>query len=191
METNEAEKIYNKVKENSIGKEKKSSSKRLKRQVRFAVTTSALVATLAASFFFSSQQQEEKVTPKEIQMEYDGYDIGELSIYQGIRVFDLLDDYGFTDYDGSGYDRNYHYTAEDFKRLKGIDENYLYGFYCVTSVQNFKDVLSGAFDYDSFDHYLLDRNYVDEKGQPDIAKWSAASKQEMADILNEKKGKVR
>lgn len=26
METNEAEKIYNKVKENSIGKEKKSSS---------------------------------------------------------------------------------------------------------------------------------------------------------------------
>ena len=116
--------------------------------------------------------------------------MSDLSIYQNLRVYDLLDNYGFTEYNGSGYNRTYNYTEEDFQRLKGINENYLYGFYCATSEQNFKDVLS-VFGYDSLDSYLIDRNYVDKQGNPSIDAWNDATMQEMANILKSEKGKAK
>lgn len=139
-------------------------------------------------------KNEEELTDSPDRIEYvtevDGYDMSNLSIYQNLRVYDLLDNYGFTDYNGSGYNRTYNYTEEDFQRLKGINENYLYGFYCATSEQNFKDVLS-VFGYDSLDSYLIDRNYVDKQGNPSIDAWNDATMQEMANILKSEKGKAK
>lgn len=52
-------------------------------------------------------KNEEELTDSPDRIEYvtevDGYDMSDLSIYQNLRVYDLLDNYGFTDYNGSGY----------------------------------------------------------------------------------------
>lgn len=194
MKKEEAEAIYNNAKNNSIGKEKKSSAQRFKRNVILSIATAALVTVLASAGFLAMHNHEEELTDSPDRIEYvtevDGYDMSDLSIYQNLRVYDLLDNYGFTDYDGSGYNRTYNYTEEDFQRLKGINENYLYGFYCATSEQNFKDVLS-VFGYDSLDSYLIDRNYVDKQGNPSIDAWNDATMQEMANILKSEKGKAK
>lgn len=194
MKKEEAEAIYNNAKNNSIGKEKKSSAQRFKRNVILSIATAALVTVLASAGFLAMHKNEEELTDRPDRIEYvtevDGYDMSDLSIYQNLRVYDLLDNYGFTDYDGSGYNRTYNYTEEDFQRLKGINENYLYGFYCATSEQNFKDVLS-VFGYDSLDSYLIDRNYVDKQGNPSIDAWNDATMQEMANLLKSEKGKAK
>lgn len=194
MKKEEAEAIYNNAKNNSIGKEKKASAQRFKRNVILSITTATLVTALASAGFLAMYQNKEELTDSPDRIEYvteiDGYDMSNLSIYQNLRVYDLLDNYGFTDYEGSGYNRTYNYTEEDFQRLKGINENYLYGFYCATSNQNFKDVLS-VFGYDSLDSYLIDRNYVDKQGNPSVDAWNDATMQEMANLLKSEKGKVK
>lgn len=194
MKKEEAEAIYNNAKNNSIGKEKKSSAQRFKRNVILSIATAALVTVLASAGFLAMHKNKEELTDSPDRIEYvteiDGYNMSDLSIYQNLRVYDLLDNYGFTDYNGSGYNRTYNYTEEDFQRLKGINENYLYGFYCATSEQNFKDVLS-VFGYDSLDSYLIDRNYVDKQGNPSIDAWNDATMQEMANILKSEKGKAK
>lgn len=194
MKKEEAEVIYNNAKNNSIGKEKKASAQRFKRNVVLSIATAALVTVLASAGFLAMQENKEELTDSPDRIEYvtevDGYNMSDLSIYQNLRVYDLLDNYGFTDYEGSGYNRTYNYTAEDFQRLKGIDENYLYGFYCATSEQNFKDVLS-VFGYDSLDSYLIDRNYIDKQGNPSIDTWNDATMQEMANLLKAEKGKAK
>ena len=52
---------------------------------------------------------------EEYVTEINGYDMGELSIYQALRVYDLLEANGLTDYEGRGYDRSYNYGVEDFR----------------------------------------------------------------------------
>lgn len=194
MKKEEAEAIYNNAKNNSIGKEKRASAQRFKRNVMLSIATATLVTALASAGFLAMHQNKEELTDSPDKIEYvteiDGYDMSDLSIYQNLRVYDLLDNYGFTDYEGSGYNRTYNYTEEDFQRLRGINENYLYGFYCATSKQNFKDVLS-VFGYDSLDSYLIDRNYVDKQGNPSVDAWNDATMQEMANLLKSEKGKVK
>lgn len=191
----EAEIIYNNAKENSIGGEKKSPAKRYKINVPLSVATATLISiiTIAGCIAINNDKQ---TNPTDIQQEIsylteiDGYSISDLSIYQNLRVYDLLDKNGFTDYEGSGYNRTYNYTKEDFQKLKGIDENYLYGFYCATSEDNFKDILS-VIGYDSLDSYLIHRNYVDNQGNPSIEAWNNSTMQEMANLLKSEKGKVK
>lgn len=194
MKKEEAEAIYNNAKNNSIGKEKKSSAQRFKRNVILSIATAALVTVLASAGFLAMHKNEEELTDSPDRIEYvteiDGYKLSQLAVYQNARVYDLLNDYGFKDYDEVGKIRYYNYTEEDFQRLKGIDENYLYGLYCTTSEQNFKDILS-VFGYDSLDSYLIDRNYIDKQGNPSIDAWNYANKQEMANLLKSEKGKVK
>ena len=77
----------------------------------------------------------------------------------------------FTDYEGSGYNRSYHYDSEDFRNLEGLDESYLYGFYCATSEENFNDILS-VLGYSSLEQYLTEKEYVDGDGNPSIDAWN-------------------
>ena len=51
MKKEEAEAIYNNAKNNSIGKEKKSSAQRFKRNVILSIATAALVTVLASAGF--------------------------------------------------------------------------------------------------------------------------------------------
>lgn len=87
---------------------------------------------------------------------------------------------------GRGYNRSYNYNTEDFQSLKGLDESYLYGFYCATSEENFNDVLS-VLGYDSLDKYLIEKEYVDKYGNPSISVWNDASLAYIAELLEQEK----
>lgn len=152
-----------------------------------AVAVAAACAAVVLILIFirlNSAQDESGGYKTEYVTEIDGYDMADLSIYGNLRVYDLLDANGFTDYDGSGYDRSYHYDAKDFRNLEDLDESYLYGFYCATSEENFNDVLS-VLGYDSLEQYLTEKGYVDEEGNPSIDAWNDASMTYMADLLKQ------
>ncbi len=120
----------------------------------------------------------------EYATEIDGYDMADLSMYGNLRVYDLLDANGFTDYEGSGYNRSYRYDSEDFRNLKGLDESYLYGFYCATSEENFNAVLS-VLGYDSLEQYLTEKEYVDEDENPSIDAWNDSSMSYLVGLLKQ------
>lgn len=131
-----------------------------------------------------SAQSEANRNKTEYATEIDGYEMADLSMYGNLRVYDLLDANGFTDYEGSGYNRSYRYDAEDFRNLKGLDESYLYGFYCATSEENFNAVLS-VLGYDSLEQYLTEKEYVDEDGNPSIDAWNDASMSYLVGLLKQ------
>lgn len=133
-----------------------------------------------------SEEHKSEKTETTYVTSVNGYDMSDLSLYGAVRVYDLLDANGFTEYEGSGYGRMYHYDAEDFQNLKGLDESFLYGFYCVTSRQNFDDVLS-VLGYDSLDGYLIEKGYVDRHGSPSIDAWNDATMYYMAELLKQEK----
>ena len=51
-------------------------------------------------------EPEDKGNKTEYVTEIDGYEMADLSMYGNLRVYDLLDANGFTDYEGSGYNRS-------------------------------------------------------------------------------------
>ena len=71
-----------------------------------------LIIVGAVRIFWSSAISEHKTAHEkedhreEYVTEINGYDMGELSIYQALRVYDLLEANGLTDYDGRGYERS-------------------------------------------------------------------------------------
>lgn len=150
------------------------------------VLTAACAAFILVMIFLGphAAKPEDKRNKTEYVTEIDGYEMADLSMYGNLRVYDLLDANGFTDYEGSGYNRSYRYDAEDFRNLKGLDESYLYGFYCATSEENFNDVLS-VLGYDSLEQYLTEKEYVDEDGNPSIDAWNDASMSCLAGILKQ------
>lgn len=148
--------------------------------------TAACAAFILIMIFLRpyAAKPEDKGNKTEYVTEIDGYEMADLSMYGNLRVYDLLDANGFTDYEGSGYNRSYRYDAEDFRKLKGLDESYLYGFYCATSEENFNDVLS-VLGYDSLEQYLTEKEYLDEDGNPSIDAWNDASMSCLAEILKQ------
>ena len=92
------------------------------------VLTAACAAFILVMIFLRphAAKPDDKRNKTEYVTKINGYEMADLSIYGNLRVYDLLDANGFTDYEGSGYNRSYRYDAEDFRKLKGLDESYLY-----------------------------------------------------------------
>lgn len=158
--------------------------------LKLILLTSACTAFILVIVFLwlNSMQQKGSGNENRYITEIDGYDMADLSIYGNLRVYDLLDANGFTDYEGSGYNRSYHYDSEDFRNLEGLDESYLYGFYCATSEENFNDILS-VLGYSSLEQYLTEKEYVDGDGNPSIDAWNDSSMAYLAGLLAQEKEK--
>ena len=152
----------------------------------FVIFVSIAVLLKLNSAHLKMEKHKNNMGKIEYVTEIDGYDMSDLSIYSALRVYDLLDANGFTDYEGRGYNRSYNYGIEDFQNLKGLDESYLYGFYCATSEENFNDVLS-VLGYDALDKYLIEKEYVDKYGNPSISVWNDASLAYIAELLEQEK----
>ena len=67
--------------------------------------------------------------------------------------------------------KHYSYTIEDYKKIDKLDESYLLGFYEGTTQSTFNNILM-SLGYNSLDDFLLQNNYVDKNGNPDIAEWN-------------------
>ena len=76
--------------------------------LKLILLTSACTAFILVIVFLwlNSMQQKGSGNENRYITEIDGYDMADLSIYGNLRVYDLLDANGFTDYEGSGYNRS-------------------------------------------------------------------------------------
>ena len=202
MSKEELEKIYENAKENSIGSEKKSSAKREKKTVNMKITIVALASLLAVSSLtgcvFKTPEKPIKESVSitetfEYQNEYNGYSDTEIGIYERLRLGDLLEANGFTDYKMEGQKKSYNYTAEDFKKIEDLDETYLDASYIATTKETFNNILT-SLGYENLEDFLIKNEYVDENGKASIYVWCIKNMEEMSLIMKnatEEKGLIK
>lgn len=115
------------------------------------------------------------------------YDIIEISRFQSRRSLELLDSYGFTDYTMVDQKRNYHYTAEDYKKIDTLDETYLYGMYIETTDRTLREILR-SMGYENLNDYLIQKGYVSSDGEPSTYIWNQYNAEVIDDIMVEELG---
>ena len=151
--------------------------KKFKKVLLCVVAVLACILVLAFSGylvikdFIETRNEIERTTikPKEdLEFEYNGYSLSDIQAYETIRFYNLMRKNGLTDYTQIGFSMDYNYTAEDYKKMKGLDETYLYTIYRKT---HDLDEFLEALGYSSLDEYLLKNNYVDEYGKPSTTYW--------------------
>ena len=193
MSKEELDRIYENAKENSIGPEKKSSAKREKKTVAMKITIGALAAILAISGLTGCVQKTIQPTPNEstsisenieYKNEYNGYSDVEIGIYERLRLGDLLEANGFTDYTMDGQKKSYNYSAEDFKKIEELDETYLYASYIATTKETFMNILT-SLGYENLEDFLIKNEYVDENGKGSIYVWCIKNMEEMSLIMKQ------
>ena len=116
------------------------------------------------------------------------FSIYEISVFQQERVKALLEKNKLTDYTVENGRRHYSHTAEDYAKILELDETYLYGFYTLTSRATLDEVCK-ALGYTDIKDYLIQKQYVDSEGNPDVHVWYKQNKKDMIVIMREQKKK--
>lgn len=193
MSKEELDKIYENAKENSIGPEKKSSAKRERKTITMKITVASLAAVLALSgltgcvFKQPIPPQKEPTSISETieyKNEYNGYSDTEIGIYERLRLGDLLEAHGFTDYTMEGQKKSYNYTKEDFEKIEELDETYLYAAYIATTKETFTNILT-SLGYENLESFLISKEYVDKNGKASLYVWCIENMEEMSLIMKQ------
>lgn len=192
MEQDKLKRIYERAVANSVGKDKKCEYKKTIKNAIVKTATVTLILTLIASGLVGCEGKykidsdgELKITSTENQ-----FSTYEIACYQDSRVYNLLADYNFTNYEVVGTKRNYHYTAENYKKIKELDESYLYGFYVITTHETTNEVCK-ALGYQDLKDFLISNNYVDKNNNPDISVWYKQNKEKIIKIMEEEETNQR
>lgn len=115
-----------------------------------------------------------------------GFTTYQISTYQTLRLYDLLEANNLTEYEPEQLTRrNYKYTADDYKKVAELDESYLYAFYTETTLETLTEVCQ-ALGYDDIEDFLIRKGYVDKDGNPDVSVWYKYNKKEIAAIMKDK-----
>ncbi len=176
------QKIYKNMETNSIGSEKRCNKKIIKKNVKLNITLATLVGAIVVSGVVGLKIKNEKeflsyneyIQTEEYQEKYGtyGYSQQEIINYAKEKSINLLEENNMTEDGKSSYGfKHYSYTIEDYKKIDKLDESYLLGFYEGTTQSTFNNILM-SLGYNSLDDFLLQNNYVDKNGNPDIAEWN-------------------
>lgn len=192
MDSTNYQELYEKLKNNSIGEEKISNSKRTRKQVllRVSLTTLAsviLMTSLVGCGYQKNNNYNQTNTTTESEYIFDdrGYTTGEITGFRKGRVYELMKDNGYQDYEvNNGMQRDYGLSVDQIKELSGLDESYMYGFYCVTT-PNMAEKVAIALGYKNIDDYVIIHGYIDENGNPDYREWMHHDKENMVNLLFE------
>lgn len=189
--------IYEDAKNNSIGKDKVTSSNKIIKKGIVKKTHQELLAILATSSIVASFNKNKhthiseytRASQRTIKKDYNGYKEYEISIYEKQRAKKILEEAGLTDYIIEDSKRNYNYTAEDYQKIKVLDESYLYALHLITTEETFNTILS-SLGYTSLESYLFSKGYTSEIGVPDKKKWSNADLENISLIMKNTQIKV-
>lgn len=175
--------IFEKLKENSIGKEK-----RVKKEFKIKKGIVRAAAAVLVGFLMATSLtgcMAGKKSGYQIMQEYEhinedyGVTAGEISYYEKDRLYDLLDSNGITNYDEQNGTRKYHCTADEYATVKGLDESYIYTMYYTSSKEAALE-MAKALGYSSLDDFLTESGYVGLDGKPDYFLWAAVDSINMA-----------
>ena len=143
----------------------------------------AVILTVNVLMAIDDKIEKPTIKPVEhLELEYNGYSLSDIQAYETIRFYNLMRKNGLTDYTQIGFSMDYNYTAEDYKKMKGLDETYLYTIYRKT---HDLDEFLEALGYSSLDEYLLKNNYVDEYGKPSTTYWRIETAKEISQMMLE------
>ena len=167
--------------------------KKFKKVLLCVVAVLACILVLAFSGylvikdFIETRNEIERTTikPKEnLELEYNGYSLNTIRTYERRRFYSLMRENNLTDYSMNGNKRDYNYTVEDYKKMNGLDETYLYAIY--TNTNDIYDFLE-ALGYKDIPDFLTKNNYVNEYGKPSVLQWrietAKDTSQQMLEIL--------
>lgn len=143
------------------------------------------IANLGSAYnrVISSSKVEEKEDPADDGLY--GFTTYQISTYQTLRLYDLLEANNLTEYEPDHLiRRSYKYTADDYKKIAKLDESYLYAFYTQTTLETLTEVCQ-ALGYDDIENFLISKGYVDKDGNPDVSVWYKHNKKEIAAIMKE------
>ncbi len=175
--------MYKNTLNNSIGRDKKVHDSRIHRRVALGVSFLTLLLTFSASSLigcsknFKNDLNNGGETIAEESEKYYGYSITEISLYEQSRLKKLLEEYNLTDYTQNGIERrNYNYTADDYKKIKELDETYLGGAYALFNKKSL-DELCKALGYADFNDFL------EKKYGGAIKDWAEYDLDQMSEIM--------
>lgn len=188
------ERIYNNTMQNSIGEEKQcdynKKTKKVTLRIAFATLIIILVMTCFNNLILPEIRESIKNSIKQeenVELEYNGYYLSEIETYEYIRFSNLMAENNLTSYTQNGLIIDYNYTVEDYKKMDGLDESYLYTVYRKTNDLN---EFLHVFGYNDLNDYLIKNNYVDKNGEPSTIKWRIETAKDTSEImLNEARGR--
>lgn len=214
MKEDKYKEMYEKLKKSSIGKYKKCQANRFKQRVTLKIALSTILASLCTVCLAGCKNSENyynkgnnsnsttyvtEYTNQENTNDYsysnNTYSPSEISMYQKLRVNELMTNYNMTNYTSdpnNSHKRIYNYTSEDYKQIEELDETYIYGYYILADSTTV-DYVCEALGYTNLYTYLTTNQYVDDMGNPSIDKWYDANNITINNIMIEQseKGKVK
>lgn len=191
------EQNYESMLKNSVGPDKRcpyttTVKKALLSVSLFTLTTSFILSGLCGCAKIQKFSNPQSSIETKIEQSYDdnqedkyhGFSLYDISTYQRLRTYEIMEENGFNNYTTEGTRRNYNYTSEDFKKLDKLDETYLYGFYTSTTGSTLNQVC-GALGYENLEDFLIKNNYVDSQGNPSTMVWSQSNSVQISNIMAE------
>jgi len=194
-EISKTNEFYQKILQNSVGREKRSKFKLYSQKVILKVALSVLTLTLVAYGLagcksyqpnIDSNNNKPTYSTEETKDDdkYNGFSILEIITYRKLRTETLLYHSDCNEYVLNGNKRSYNYKAEDFQKIEGLDETYLYGFYSLTDDSTFTEILK-ALGYSTLDEFLIQNKFVNrDNGKPDINMWIEFDLIQISEIMN-------
>lgn len=185
--------IYENMKKNSIGPDKKCKNIRIKKEAILKIALPIVMTTLITSCCTGLiKNHKEQRNESSYSYTLNGFTRGDITCYEQLRVNDLLLENGFIDYNVIDNKKDYKYTKEDYEKIEDLDETYLYGFY-ITTTKNTTDEVSKALGYNNLNDYLNQKGYIKEDNQIDMNKWINEDNEKISKIMEneQKEGKIK
>ena len=168
-----------KIKNNSIGTEKKSKLVKYKKIIKKSILLSMITLLLIVcvcicknNFINLNIEQEESISSTYEKLDYN--EIGTYILYTNDFIFEDLEKYGILGKENV--------TPEDYKRIEGLNEDQLI-YYYITYGKDASEKVVQALGYQEWDDFLQKNEHVNEKGEPDIAEWVYEEYQKINDIM--------
>ena len=184
--------LYENLKKNSIGNEKKCKAVKYIKKGTLRVGITVLISAFTIGvlsgcnihedYFNNNDNENNHSSYEQTLNDYNGFSIVEIRNYEMLRADDLFSNNGFHSYSMEGTKRKYNYKSSDYKRIKELDETYLYGIYLNTNSSTFNEVLQ-ALGYSDLEDYLIKNNYVNKNGEPSTMAWSNADLEKMSQLM--------
>lgn len=186
MNKEKYQEIYENLKKNSIGTNKRSSNKRnIKKAILNASMASILVTFLSGCSIGLQNSNSNNYTNDKIVEEsnFYGYEKGFLKQTEKLDASSLMKNHNLTEFDLIEGKRQYSYSKEEYNNIYALTDSYLYGFYLLTTEDTFSIILSSR-GYDSFDDFLIKNGYINSKGEANREMWEIDSLNKAAASLN-------
>ena len=187
------EELFNKIKENSIGSNKKSSNKFTKKSISKNIITTLMTVFIATSIVGCAKTDDVNSLMTEIEYyavdEQYGYSETELKKYAMERLDAILEEHNLNDYTKDQDKlRDYNHTADEYSMINGLDDTYVYTFYSISNDRSVEEFVKGL-GYTDFNDYLTKHNYLKEDGNINLRKWHQEHIINLAKIKSEEDAK--